>query len=252
MLRSIVAFIGVLLAAAGFLVFLAVGIGVWRAKADVDRQADALSARANETLNSAGKAVGYVRDIILKAKTDLETTRERIAKEPPTAVSPIVRMTAEKTSQDLAGSVDRAHNAVLLASEAIVVADAALSVVDANQELKKILGVRPEQLDATHTALGRVSSELQQARDVLGIPISPNGEPTNEQLQAVDDALRQGEAFIDEVSGVVDNTRERVDEAKRQVDLWSWRGAMAASVLSVFGMAGQLFMGRFFWQCMRG
>jgi hydrogenase maturation protease len=250
MLRSMVALLGLVIAVVGCLMFLAVGIGVWRVKEDVDRQAKTLSGRANETLNSAGKAVGYVQEIIKKAKTDLDATRERLAKEPPATVSPIVRMTAEKASQDLAGSVDRAHNAVLLASEAVVVADAALSVVDANQELRKILGVKPEQLDASHSALGRVSGELQQARDVLGVPISSNGEPTNEQLQAVDDALRQGQAFIDEVNAVVESTRTRVNEAKRQVDVWSWRAAFAASVLSAFGVVGQLFMGRYFWRCM--
>ena len=91
-----------------------------------------------------------------------------------------------------------------------------------------------------------MSNELQQARDVLGIP--NDGQPTNEQLHTVDDAIRQANAFTDEVGKVVESTRTRVNETRHTVDVWALRGAVATSIISVFGVLGQFFMGRYFWR----
>lgn len=254
MSRSIVGAIGLLIALMGIALFIAVGIKIWTVKAEVNRQAEVLSARANETLDSAGHAIGYVQDIIRHAKTDLARTRREMAEQPPQQpmeVSPLMRMTAENASQQLAGSVEHAHNAVVLASEAVVVADAALDVVGGVPELKKMLGVKPGQLDATRTALGKVSNELQKARDVLGIQgAGSQASPTNEQLYAVDDALHQAWDFTEEVVAVVRSARCRVEETKHQLDVWTWRAAVGTSIVSVFGLAGQLFMLRYFWQVM--
>jgi hypothetical protein len=189
-----------------------------------------------------------VRNIIEKAEGDLAATRGETSGQGHPPVDPFLRLTAQKASQDLAGSVDRAHNAVVLASEAVVVADAALDVVGGLPELKQLLGVQPEQLDATRTALGNVSTELQQARNVLGFSdISPDAVPTSEQLHAVDDALRKARGFTDEVGKVVETTRNRVNETKQKVDVWAMRGALATSLISALGVLGQLFMARFFW-----
>jgi hypothetical protein len=235
----------------GLALFIAVGIEIWTVKAEVTRQADVLYTRANETLDSASHAIGYVQDIVRRAKTDLVRTRREMSEQPPvppSQVTPFVRMTAESASQQLAGSVEHAHNAVVLASEAVVVADAALDVVGGVPELKKMLGVKPAQLDATRTALGNVSSELQRARDVLGIEgVASELVPTSEQLHAVDDALHRAWDFTEEVVGVVQGARSRLEETKRLVDVWSWRAAVGTSVICAFGFIGQLFMARYFW-----
>jgi hypothetical protein len=254
MIRSLFVWFGFIFSCLGIVLFIAIGIWVWSLKAEVNRQSEVLSVRANDTLNSAKDAIGVVRKVIDQAQSDLDRTRgkEATAQSPP-PVDPFLRLTAQKTSQDLAGSVERAHNAVVLASEAVVVADAALDVVGGVPELKKLLGVQPEQLDATRTALGKVSDELQQAKNVLGGPTtSIYGVPTYEQLYAVDDALRNARGFTDEVSNVVESTRTRVNETKQKVDTWAWRGAVGMSLISALGMFGQFFMARFFWEKLRG
>lgn len=249
MIRSLLYRFGLIFSCSGMGLFVALGIWIWFVKAEVDRQSEALTSRANKTLESADRAIGFVRNIIEKAELDLAVTRGETSVQtalPP--VDPFLRLTAQKASQDLAGSVDRAHNAVVLASEAVVVADAALDVVGGLPELKQLLGVQPEQLDATRTALGNVSNELQQAKNVLGVSsISPDAVPTTEQLHAVDDALRNARAFTDEVGKVVDSTRARVNETKQKVDLWAMRGALGTSLISVLGLLGQFFMARYFW-----
>jgi hypothetical protein len=250
MIRSVIAWSGLIFSCTGTVLFIVIGIGIWSLKAEVDRQSEALSGRANKTLDSADRAIGLVRDIIEKAEGDLAMTRlEAIGHVAPPPLDPVLQIAAQRASQDLVGSVDRAHNAVVLASEAVVVADAALDVVGGVPELKQLLGVKPEQLDATRTALGNVSSELQHARGFLDIQtVSPDGVPTYEQLHAVDDALRNARGFTEEVGKVVETTRIRVNETRQKVDTWSLRGAMATSLISALGVLGQLFMARAFWR----
>jgi hydrogenase maturation protease len=250
MIRSFFAWFGFVLSCLGVGLFIVIGIWIWSLKAEVNRQSETLSSRANKTLDSADRALGLVKDIIEKAEGDLVMTRlEAIGHIPPQHIDPVLQFAAQKASQDLAGSVDRAHNAVVLASEAVVVADAALDVVGGVPELKQLLGVKPEQLDATRTALGNVSNELQHARGFLDVQsISPDGVPTNEQLHAVDDALRNARGFTEEVGKVVETTRARVNETKQKVDIWSLRGAVATSLISALGVLGQLFMARAFWR----
>jgi hydrogenase maturation protease len=253
MIRSIFALVGFTLACTGIGLFIAIGIWIWSLKAEVNRQSETLSSRADKTLDSADRAIGYVRDVIGKAENDLAVARlEAVGQAPLPPISPVVRLTAQKASQDLAGSVERAHSAIVAASEAVVVADAALDVVGGFPELKQLFGVKPEQLEATRTALGNVSSELLQARGVLGFPTaSSDTSPTNEQLHAVDDALRQARGFTDEVDKVVETTRTRVNETKQNVDLWAWRGAVGTSAVAGLGVIGQFFMAHFFWRLLR-
>jgi hydrogenase maturation protease len=247
MIRFLFSWFGFIFSSLGILLFVSIGIWIWSLKAEVDRQSKALSSRANDTLDSANQAIGVVREIIEKAESDLAKTRS-IGQLPFQPVDPLFRITAQKASQDLAGSVERAHSAVVLASEAVVVADAALDVVGGLPELKQMLGVKPEQLDATRTALEKVSDELHQARGILDVPAnSSDGVPTTEQLYAVDDALHNARGFTDEVSKIVETTRAKVNETKQKVDTWSWRGAVATSLISALGMLGQFFMARFFW-----
>jgi hydrogenase maturation protease len=250
MIRSFIAWFGFIFSCVGVVLFIVIGIWIWSLKAEVDRQSETLSSRANKTLDSADRAIGLVREIIEKAEGDLAMTRlDSIGHFSPHPFDPVFQIAAQKASQDLAGSVDRAHNAVVLASEAVVVADAALDVVGGVPELKQLLGVKPEQLDATRTALGNVSNELQHARGYLDIQtVSADGVPTYEQLHAVDDALRNARGFTDEVGKVVETTRSRVNETRQKVEIWSLRGAIGTSLISALGVLGQLFMARAFWK----
>jgi hypothetical protein len=254
MIRSAVAYLGILFAVLAATVFVTLGVWVWSLKADANQQCESFAERANSTLDKAENANKFVRNIIGNAERDLLLTRYKAVEHVPSpTIDPIFRLTAQKASEDLAGSVERAHNAVVLASEAVVVADAALDVVGGEPKLKEMLGVRPEELDATRSALGNVTTELQKARDVLGVtPTVPGSGPTDEQLSAVDNALGRARAFTNEVEQVVSSTRERMNDTKQKVDLWAWRSAVGMSILSGIGFCGQLFTINFFWRLRRG
>jgi hypothetical protein len=143
--------------------------------------------------------------------------------------------------------------AVVTASDAVVVADAALDIMSEYPELERLFGVDPEQVRRTRSALSSVSGELRQARSILGVPVTPDGElPSAEQLAAVDEALGMADHFRSEMARIVAAARQRVEATKKLIDLWAWRLAMGTTVLCAVAVGGQLFAARYFWRRFRG
>jgi hypothetical protein len=252
MIRSALSLAGLLVACAGAGLFVAIGIYAWTLKAEVNQQTTALTARANEAGDAADHAIKFVREVIGQAEKDLTKARGHASDTPTRPVNPLEQMFARRASTELAGSVERAHGAVVTASDAVKVAQAALEVFHDDENLRQFFGVRPDQLTATQSALGNVSGELRQAKSVLGVPVGAGDPLTTEQLNAVDGALKQASGFTDELAKVVTTARGRVNDAKTTVDQWSWRVAIATSLISALAAVGQVFMVRFFWRRLRG
>jgi hypothetical protein len=249
MFRRSFALAGVIFACVGAGVFAAVGIEVWVVKAEVNRQAAYLAKNANIAGDAADRAIQFVSDVIGEAKGELKAARKQTADPATVRVNPLVQMSARQASVKLAGSVDRALGAVVAASDAVTVADAALHVLSEKDypELVELFGVHPEQVKQTRGKLNSVSDELRQAKGVLGGP-SGSDVPllTAEQLDAVDEALRLAEGFRAEMSRIVAEARVRVDAMHHKADLWAWRVAAATTAACVIGIVGQFFMARFF------
>jgi hydrogenase maturation protease len=248
------AFVGLLVSVTGFVAFTGAAVVVWWVKAETNRRTDELAVKAHSAVSAADSAVGFVQRVIEQGQDDVKTARKSTGGAPKEPVNPFLQLTARRASADLAGSVERASVAVVTASDAAVVAEAALQVFGDDSEipeLKKWLGVKPEQLTQTRTQLDRASHELKQVRTVLGIPLG-DGVPTAEQLVTVESALNQARELTDQMSKVLANARTRVDETKREVDLWVLRLAIGVTLVGAVGAAGQFFMGRFCWRVLRG
>jgi hydrogenase maturation protease len=246
MLRKLIVFGGLIVACAGIGVFIGLGTYVWTLKTEVNQQTTSLAKKTSDAGDEANKAIEFVRKVIKTAKDDLDNTR-KYAEAPPTRpVSLFEQIAARKASQQLAGSVERAHSAVVTASDAVVIARAALEVFNTSKELKELSGVQPGQVDATQTVLSNVSNDLNQAQVVLG------GTPTQQQLKAVDGALNSARGFTDELAQVVTTVRGRVEQTKTAVDRWTLWIAAGTTVLCVLGAVGQLFLARYCWRTMRG
>lgn len=244
MIRKLVALLGLVIACGGIGLFVALGVYVWSLKTEVNRQTNVLTANANKAGDKADQAIEFVRTVIGKAENDLAAARNGTP-EPTKPASALEMVLAKSASQRLAGSVDQAHGAVVTASDAVVVANAALQVFDNNTDFNRLFGVKASQVDATKTTLDQAARELQKAKEVLG------GTPTPEQLNAVDNALGQARDFTNELGRVVDSVRCRVNATRSMVDQWSWRIAIGTTLLSVLASIGQLFMARFFWRTVR-
>ncbi len=251
LIRTVLATAGLLVSLAGFVLFAGAAVGVWRVKSEVNKRTDALAARADTATAAAEHAVGFVLEVIGQAEEDLKHARTSAANMPPEPVHPIMRIGAKRASQELVGSVDRANAAVVIASDAVVVAKTALEMFDKDEEIQSWFGVRPEQLTQTRTDLGTATNELKRAQTILGIPIAPGTTPTAEQLNTIELALTQAHGFTDQMATVVATTRTRVADTKRSVDLWAWRAAVGTTLIGALAAAGQFFMARFCWRVLR-
>ena len=244
--RRLFAALGLFVALAGFVVFTSAAVVVWWVKAETNRRTDDLAVKAHQAIEKADSTVTFVHDVINQGQDDLRNARKQKPATPQAPVNPFLQLTARKASESLAGSVERADIAVRTASDAAVVAETALHVFsDDSQlsELKKWLGIKPEQLKQTRAQLNRASTELGQVRTVLGVPLGDG--PTDEQLQMVEAAFTQARELTNQMGNVVATARTRVDETKRAVDLWALRGAVITTAVGVVGAVGQFFMWRF-------
>jgi hypothetical protein len=255
--RRVLAGVGLIVALAGIGIFVATIVGAWQVKAETNQKTAEFADQAHKAVDAADSTLGVVRRVLNESRTDLQTARDQAAKTakagPPTKVNPIMRLTARRASENLAGSVDRANVAITTASDAAVVAEAALRVFGDDEHLKALkdwLGVKPEQLSQTRTGLTTAGRELQQVQTLLGVPTG--GGPTQEQLEMVESALNQATEFTDQMGTIVATARVRVDEAKRTVDWWALRLAIGVTVVGVLGALGQFFMARFCWRTLRG
>ena len=249
--RAVVAAVGFVGSVAGFLLFVALAVGVWWAKAEANRRADALAARAHAAADTADHAVGFVRGVVTQAEADLARAREATP-EPAEPVHPLVQIGAQQASHELAGSVDRANVAVATASDAVVVANTALELFDKDAQLQGWFGVRPEEVAYTRAELSAATRDLTKARTVLGIPVAAGGPPTAEQLNTIAAGLARARAFTDQMGAAVAGTRARVVETKVRVDRWVGRAAVAVTALGALAAAGQLLAARFWWRVLRG
>lgn len=251
--RRVFVVVGLLVSVVGFAGFVTAIGAAWWAKAETNRRTDALATKAHNAVNAADRTVTFVHKVIDQASADLGDARKAPAG-PTEPVNPFLQLSARKASENLVGSVERADTAVVTASDAAVVAEAALELFGDESELpefKAWLGVKPEQLTQTRNELKRAGHELKQVRSILGVPLGDGG-ATQEQLATVESALTQARALANQLSTVVAKARLQVVETKREVDVWALRLAIGITVVGALGAAGQFFMARYFWRVLRG
>jgi hypothetical protein len=246
----LLAALGLVVAVVGFVGFISAVVSVWKLKTEVNQRTEALAGQAHTAINAADRAIEFVREVIAQSQSDLTEARQRRADAPQQPVNPFLQLSARRASENLAGSVERANAALVTASDAAVVAEAALNVFGEEKELKAWLGIKPEQLAQTKTDLGNATRELKSVRTILGVPV--DCQLTAEQLVTVESSLNRAGGFTEQMGKVVATARTRVDETKRTVDLWVLRVAVGVSLVGVLGAAGQFFMARFCWRVLRG
>jgi hypothetical protein len=254
-MRSVLSLAGLLLALAGFGVFVAVGYMAWEVKREANRQMDEAAAKADAAAEAAVRVLGLVREVVDRSQADLAQARAEAVAEPPSkdATSPIVRFTLRKASRELPGSVDRARDAVGAASDAVVIADSALAVLGELGEETRRFGIQPQQLEATRSQLDGAARDLRSARQVLGLPVPGlDGHVSPEHLAAVDQALDQARRIVDDLQKVVADARGRVDSTRQQAGVWAWRVAVGTTGLCGLGALGQVFMAAACWRGLRG
>ena len=253
MLRTVLSSTGLVLAVGGFVVFAALAVGAWVAKQEADRQVAVAAATAHQAGDVAARMVALVREIIARAQAGLAAARSEPATPNGTKQDPRVQFALRKAKRDLPADVERARDAVGTASEAVIIADAALGVFEDKPREGSALGVRPEDLKAARNQLDSAASDLKNARRVLGVPIpGPDRPTTPEQLASADAALARATEVTNTLDRALTLAREKVAAAQQKAEAWSLRVALAVSALSALAAAGQVFMARACWRGLRG
>lgn len=237
-MRRTLSVVGLVVAAVGFAAFTGLGVGVWYARAEAGRTVADAAGQARAGADVATKVIGLIRETTAQAQADLAAARAEEPAGPAARANPLARLAARQ----LSGNLDRARDAVGIASDAVVVADAALGVLAAAPDKKDRLGVRPADLDQTRAGLEAAARNVRQAQAVVGAA-------PPEQLSAVEDALGRARGVADDLDGRLADLRGRVDESERLAGVWALRAAVAVTLLSAVGAVGQVFLAR---ACRRG
>lgn len=243
MARVVLSVVGLVLAVVGFAAFAGLVGGTWWARAEADRKTDELAAKAETAAKVADRTINLVNEVIDQAERDLAEARRAPAEDP--TVSPWQRLAVNRAAGELPGGVDRAREAVGMASEAVVVADSFLSVFAARPEEQQALGVRPEQLEAAKVRLSSTSAELRRARSLFGVRLTPM---KPEEIDQVQQALSQARRVTGDVRTALDVARTRVEETRQKAHAWTLRIALAATALGSLGALGQVFLARACWR----
>lgn len=252
MIRSVLSALGLIVALAGMGLFAGAGAYVWTLRAETLQQTEMLAERAHAAGDVAEEVIRLIREIIARAQAGLAAARTDPAKltagkEP----DPLVRFALAKAKRDLPHEVERARDAVSIASEALVVAGAAVDVFEERPGDGSSLGIRPEDMRAARMQLDTAANELGSARSILGIPIPSDGSATPEQLTQVEDALQRAEGVADQMDGALAQARAKVNHAREQVESWSLRVAIGITAAAILAALGQFFMARACWYGLR-
>lgn len=243
MSRKLLAAGGVVLAAAGFVTFIALAIGAWVARTEADQQLEVAAGKAHQAGEVAARVIELVREVIARARTSLSTARAD--SQPPGPVTdPMVRVAMWKAKRELPGEVAKARDAVGVASEAVIVAESVLDVFVENKPDSGSLGVRSQDIHSARTQLESAASDLKNARSVLGIPITGS----DEQYSQVEQALNSATDVTDRVAQALEDAKRKVDDTKVQANRWILRAAIIATALSALAALGQVFMLRTCWK----
>jgi hypothetical protein len=246
-MRKSISIAGLVLSVAGFVIFIALGVSAWFAKREADRRVNAAAVQAQQAGEVASHVVRLVREVIARAQVSLTTSRAGF--EPAGDINdPMVRLAMWKATRELPDQVEKARDAVHIASEALIVAESVLDVFVEHKPDETVLGVRAGDMGAARSQLESAASDLKNARTVLGIPIAP---ATPEQYSQVDQALASATDLTNRVDDALKLARHKVDEAKASAHRWSLRAAIIISALTALAALGQVFLFRASWRGLR-
>lgn len=237
---------GLVVAVAGFGAFVALGVAAWATKREVDAQVASLTEKAAAATDVVGRGLLLAREVIDRAERGLEQARAEAAQPvPPPSVNPFVTIGLRQATRELPGRVELARDAMVAASDAVVVAEAALNVLTENPDVGARFGVPTWAIQEGLAKLDTAAGDIRGARTVLGMPI-PGHESAPippEVLRAVGESLAQSRGYLGMLDRALLTAREKIRTTRERTLLWAWRLAVGATVLAVLGATGMGFMG---------
>lgn len=215
--RAMAAFV-LFLGAAGVILSIAVGIGIWLVKEPVTERLTHVFARIVDAVKMADQALGQVNTSLANAAQRLENVNEeqrKLAKEPKKD-NAIGRLLARTVQQTIAPEFGGAQQKLQTIAEAAVVVNSVLEDLG-NFPFLAAKGLDTDRLKNISALLSDVSPAAWELSRLLGDPESDA--EASSQLSRVDRALKTLQGALAEYQPQLQRIRQRTEDLKARA-LW--------------------------------
>jgi hypothetical protein len=229
--KRILAGLTLLLSAAGLLLSLAAGIGVWIVKEPATAKATHVFERVEAALDIADQGLNQVKASLVRAAERLDSAREeqrKLAQEPQRA-STLRRMLARTVQQSIAPELGDAHERLHTVAEAAVVVNSVLEDVG-NFPFLSVAGLDIDRLSEMNDRLVNVGPAAWELSRLLGEP-EPDSDAARNQLSRIDQTLTTLRGRIAEFEPRLTEVRQRTEGLKSKTLPWITPAAFLISAV---------------------
>jgi hypothetical protein len=218
-----------LLSAAGLLLSLAGGVGVWVVKGPAEAKATSAFDRIGSALTVADQGLEQVKASLARAADRLGGVREEQRKlaRGPRASNPLRRMVARTVQQQVAPEVGAAHEKLHTVAEAAVVINSVLEDVGAIPSLS-VPGLDLGRLHEINGRLAEVGPAAWELSRLLGAPEADAGD-AGAQLSRVDQTIKTMQGLLAEYEPQLAQVRQRVEALRSRTLAWITPAAVLVS-----------------------
>jgi hypothetical protein len=230
--KRIAAGLILLLAAAGFLVALAGGIGVWIIKDPVTERATRVFGRIDTALHVADQALKHAKTSLAKAAEHLDSVREeqRNLARQPQPDSAVRRTLARKVQRGVAPGLGNAHDKLNTVAEAAAVVNSVLEDVR-TLPFASTSGLDVAPLKEINSQLSTVESSAWELNRLLSEPRPGSApDPVNPQVSQVEQALTRLRALLDDYEPRLTQVSQRAEQVKSRTFAWITPAAVLISL----------------------
>jgi chromosome segregation ATPase len=235
--KRILGILALLLGAAGLLLSLAVGIGVWVVNEPVTARATHISERVDAGLNLAEQKLEHAQTSLTRAAKHLEKVKEERRQLPKKSQRwDLARSAvARKVQRSLAPELSDAHKDLHEVAEAAVVVNSVLEDVG-NLPFLSETGLDMDRLAEINSQIARVAPAAWELSQLLG-EADPEADAQMSQVEQLLTRLRE---LVRDYQNQVNQVRQRTTAMKAKVFAWITPAAILVSSVSFWIALSQL------------
>jgi len=240
-----------LLSAAGLLLSLGGGVGVWIVKGPVTARATRVFERIEAALDIADQGLGHVATSLARATDRLDNAREEQRKlsQEPRRREAARRFLARTVQQRVAPEIGDAHEQLHVVAEAAVVVNSVLEDLG-NFPILSVTGLDLDRLAEINGRLVDVGPAAWELSRLFG-ESQPGSDAADVQLSQVERSVHAMRGLVAQYESQVTQVRQRTEELKARTLPWITPAAIVVSSLCFWIALSQLsllFHARSWWR----
>jgi hypothetical protein len=246
--KRILGCLGLLVGAAGLLLSLAVGVGVWVVKGPVTARATNVSERVDAALDKAEGKLDHAQTSLARAMERLQDVRRERSQIPRTSRrgDPPWMAVARTVQRTVAPELNDAHKDLHEVSEAAVVINSVLADVGNMPGLSET-GLDQDRLEEMNGRIAGVGSAAWQLSQLLG-EADPEADAQTSRIEQLLIRLRE---LVADYQNRLKEVRERTTALKDRVFAWITPAALIVSAVSFWIALSQLCVVSRAWSWIR-